>query len=67
MAMRRTTYSNQNHRRAYAPVRCCSNCGEVVNEGIPKRLCDDGEHAIKRRGQYKYCTICGDQLIQNRI
>ena len=32
MAMRRTTYSNQNHRRAYAPVRCCSTCGEVVNE-----------------------------------
>ncbi len=67
MAMLRTTCSNLNHRRTNGPVRCCPNCGEIVNEGIPKRLCDDGEHAIKRRERNKYCTLCGVQLIQNRI
>ena len=67
MAMRRTTCSSLNHRRDNAPVRCCPDCGEIVNEGIPKRHCDDGEHAIKRRERNKYCTLCGDQLIQNMI
>ncbi len=67
MAMRRVTCSNLNHRRVNAPVRCCPNCGEVVNKGMPTGHCDDGEHAIKRRQRNKYCTLCGDQLIQNRI
>ena len=67
MAMQRTTCSNLNHRRENAPVRCCPDCGDVVNEGIPTRYCDDREHAIKRRERNKYCTLCGDQLTQNRI
>ncbi len=67
MAMRRLVCSNLNHRRANAPVRCCPNCGDVVIEGMPKRHCGDEEHAIKRRERNKYCTLCGDQLIQNRI
>ena len=40
---------NFNHRRSNAPVRCCSICGEVVNEKIPTKACKEEEHANSRQ------------------
>jgi rRNA maturation protein Nop10 len=53
---------NFNHGRPNAPVRFCPTCGEVVNEGIPSRKCNEQEHAKRRRERNKYCVQCGEQL-----
>jgi len=55
---------NLNHGRPNAPVRFCPKCGEVVNEDIPARKCEEGVHAKKRRERNKYCIDCGEQLIK---
>lgn len=64
MIARRTYCDNYNHRRTNAPVRFCPMCGEVVNEDIPVRRCTKEEHAASRRERNKYCSHCGEQLIQ---
>jgi len=60
----RTGCRNRNHGRHNAPVRYCSMCGEVVNENIILKECSDAEHAVSRKGRYKYCEHCGLQLIK---
>jgi rRNA maturation protein Nop10 len=55
---------NFNHGRPNAPVRFCPECGEVVNENIPIRGCNEEEHAKRRRERNKYCVHCSEQLMQ---
>ena len=57
---------NDNHGRAIVTVRCCPNCGEVVNENIPARRCSPEQHASRRRQQDTYCLDCGERLVQER-
>ena len=57
---------NMNHRRLDAPVRCCPNCGGVVNAKIPRPVCSQTEHARSRRQQNSYCVNCGERLIPQR-
>lgn len=66
MTTQRNDCPNFNHRRANAPVRFCPMCGEVVNEDIPMRKCNEEDHAKSRRERRKYCVDCGEQLIQDR-
>ncbi len=60
---RRRSCPNFNHHRANASVRCCPNCGEVVNESIPTKTCSQDEHAKRRRERNRYCVECGEQLM----
>ena len=55
---------NFNHGRFNAPARFCPDCGEVLNEEIHIRKCNEEEHAKSRRERDKYCVNCGEQLIQ---
>jgi rRNA maturation protein Nop10 len=55
---------NFNHSRTNAPVRCCPQCGKVVNENIPIKNCTQDEHAKSRRERDKFCLYCGEQLIK---
>jgi len=55
---------NFNHSRTNVTVRFCSMCSEVVNDKIPTQVCEEKIHARKRRMRTKYCTDCGEQLIQ---
>ena len=64
MITQRIKCPNLNHRRANPPVRFCPDCGEVVNEGIPIRKCNEEVHAKRRRKRDNYCLYCGEQLIQ---
>ncbi len=57
---------NMNHRRRDSPVAFCPNCGEVVNAGIPPRICSEQSHAKQRRERNRYCVDCGEQLIPER-
>lgn len=54
--------ANENHRRAVAPVRCCPNCGGIVNERIPARRCPDPEHVKARLARLVFCVNCGKQV-----
>lgn len=54
--------TNLNHRRSEAPVRCCPQCGIVVNAHIALRRCSEGNHARSRRNQNLFCVDCGDML-----
>jgi predicted RNA-binding Zn-ribbon protein involved in translation (DUF1610 family) len=63
---RKSFCPNLNHRRSDAQLRFCPNCGEVVNDAIPIRVCSKEMHARMRRNQSKYCPNCGDQLIADR-
>ncbi len=63
--MQATNCPNFNHRRSNAPVRFCPNCGDVVNENVPRQNCSEEKHAKKRREMSKYCIDCGEQLISN--
>ena len=56
---------NLNHRHKDARVRCCPDCGEVVNEGIPAKKCSEERHAETRRQGTKYCVDCGEQLVRS--
>jgi hypothetical protein len=58
--------SNLNHRRTDAPVSHCPECGNVVNERIPARHCNDTDHAAARRDRATFCVNCGTQLIFER-
>ena len=54
------------HRRTNAPVRFCSQCGDVVNDAIPIRQCTEEAHTVKRRNRQKYCVDCGEPLVRGR-
>jgi len=54
--------TNLNHRRTESPVRCCPQCGAVVNGRIATRRCSEGNHARSRRNQNLFCVDCGDML-----
>jgi hypothetical protein len=54
---------NLNHRRRDAPVRHCSQCGGVVNEGIATIPCDELKHGKARRRQCAFCNDCGTRLM----
>ncbi len=63
--MTRTNHCpNFNHNRENVPVRFCPGCGEVVNEDIPMRKCNEEGHAKSRRERDTYCVNCGELLIQ---
>jgi rRNA maturation protein Nop10 len=53
---------NDNHGRMVVRVRCCPNCGEVLNANIAPRHCAADAHAKMRRYQSTYCTDCGARL-----
>lgn len=53
---------NLNHRRGNAPVRCCPQCGGIVNARISTRQCSEESHARSRRKQHLYCVDCGQML-----
>ncbi len=57
---------NFNHRRQNVTVRFCSMCGEVVNNGIPAKVCSEDYHAKSRRDRDTYCVDCGERLLQER-
>ncbi len=54
--------TNLNHRRTESPVRCCPQCGAVVNARIATQRCSEGNHARSRRNQNLFCVDCGDLL-----
>ena len=53
---------NDNHNRSKVTVRCCPNCGGIVNAGIPIGRCLEQTHATARRARSTYCVSCGDRL-----
>ncbi len=55
---------NLNHRTSNASVRCCPNCGKVVNDTIPIKQCSGQLHAQRRMNRSKFCVDCGEQLIK---
>ena len=61
-----TACENMNHRRRDAPVSHCSECGEVVNAGLPATQCDSSKHAVARRQGRTFCVNCGTRLITAR-
>jgi hypothetical protein len=65
--MRREHCANDNHGRAVVTVRCCPNCGGIVNARIPVRTCPKEEHAVARRAQHTFCVNCGEELIQRGL
>jgi len=55
-----------NHRRTNAPVRFCSQCGEVVNGDLSTKRCSLEEHARRRRDREVFCVQCGERLVTQR-
>lgn len=53
---------NDNHARANVTVRCCPNCGRIVNARIPIGRCLAERHATARRTGSTYCIRCGERL-----
>ena len=43
--------------RANAPVRFCPECGEMVNEDIPIRKCNEEEPVISRHERDKFFEV----------
>ncbi len=62
VTMKLTACKNFNHGRVNAPVRCCPNCGGVVNVEIAIRRCSEMGHAQKRQNRDRFCVDCGEQL-----
>ncbi len=62
--MRPKPCPNYNHGRRDAPVRYCSNCGQVVNERILIQTCSEQKHAKERKRRNTFCVDCGEQLIK---
>ena len=58
--------NNLNHRRRDAPVRCCPNCGAVVNAKMAAAKCPPVRHADRRKSGSSFCVDCGDQLVKDR-
>ena len=61
-----TACENMNHRRRDAPVSHRSECGGVVNAGLPATHCDNPKHAVARRQGRTFCVDCGTRLITAR-
>jgi hypothetical protein len=57
---------NMHHRGTNAPIRCCPQCGNVVNAAIRAHTCNESQHAAARRHQSVFCVHCGTQLIVSR-
>jgi hypothetical protein len=57
---------NDNHGRAVVTVRCCPNCGAVVNGAIAAIRCTAESHARMLRSQSAYCFDCGEHLVVRR-
>jgi hypothetical protein len=53
---------NDNHGRMVVRVRCCPNCGQIVNANIAPRRCPSESHAKMRRSRSNYCMDCGAGL-----
>ena len=53
---------NDNHGRMVVTVRCCPNCGEIVNANIHARKCVADSHAKMRRSRHSFCMDCGAGL-----
>ena len=53
---------SSNHGRSEPRVRCCPNCGELVNERIPIEPCSEQSHARKRMDVGRLCPDCGQKL-----
>ena len=53
---------NFNHRETNPPVRCCPNCGKVVNEKIRAKQCSEQSRARARMDGSKFCVDCGERL-----
>jgi len=66
MQQKREPCLNYNHGRTNVPVHFCCMCGEVVNDNIPIKVCDESSHASNRRMGNKYCVNCGEELTKNR-
>ena len=65
--MREQRCPNDNHGRAVVTVRCCPNCGGIVNAKVPIRSCPKEEHALARRRQHTFCMNCGERLGQGGL
>jgi len=65
--VRREHCANDNHGRVVVTVRCCPNCGEIVNASILPRVCPEEDHARARRGRSTYCVNCGGHLVQKGL
>lgn len=63
---RRSACDNLNHRREHVSIRNCPTCGDVVNESVGARQCNDVQHAEARRQQTVFCIHCGTRLVSER-
>ena len=54
--------ANDNHSRSNVTVRCCPNCGRIVNARIPAGRCLVERHAAARRVGSSYCAHCGERI-----
>jgi hypothetical protein len=53
---------NDNHGRMVVRVRCCPNCGEILNPNIAPKSCAEAAHSGMRRSRFSYCMDCGGRL-----
>lgn len=56
---------NDNHGRMVVRVRCCPNCGAVVNANIAPKNCRAESHSTMRRARNTYCVDCGGRLTRD--
>ena len=53
---------NFNHFKSNVAVRYCCDCGEVVNDDMPKKKCAEESHSKRRRDRSHFCVDCGEDL-----